>query len=277
AVIVSAADVKGKWFDRIVLIIFENTNYSTAIADPYFKSLTTQSDGVLFSNFNAVAHPSLPNYIAQISGSTFGILDDNNYDLGDTNLVDLLEDKGISWKAYAENYPENCFLNATGGWKQRYARKHVPFLFFTSVSQNTTRCAKIVNSTRLDNDIESNSVPQLVYYTPNLDNDAHDTNTTFASTWFKGWLEPKLSKPAFTNNTLFFITFDESENPNDTMNHIYSAMFGTPVKTDGNNHDDTTHYTHYSYLRTVEDNWSLGSLNRNDSNATPFTKYLKGN
>ncbi|CAG8818075.1 2555_t:CDS:2, partial [Cetraspora pellucida] len=86
AVIVTADTVKGKWFDRIVLIVFENTNYTDAIADPYFKEITTRSNGVLLSQYYAVEHPSEPNYIAHIAGSTYGILDDNNYNIAAETL-----------------------------------------------------------------------------------------------------------------------------------------------------------------------------------------------
>ncbi|CAG8799035.1 27747_t:CDS:2, partial [Dentiscutata erythropus] len=269
-VFIAADVVKGKWFDRIVLIMFENTNQSVVIADPYFKEITTRPQGVFFSEFYAVEHPSEPNYVAQIAGSTFGILDDENYDVNATTLVDLLESKNVSWKGYMEDFPENCFLGAN---TSLYARKHNPFFSFTTITNNPTRCAKVVNGSRLDDDIANNQVPQVVYYTPNLIDDAHNTNVTFASSWFKSWFEPKLKNPSFTNNTLFFITFDESDNNNDTINHIYSAIYGSPVQ-NNSDHNDTTKYNHYSFLRTVEDNWNLGSLGRNDTNATAFTKYL---
>ncbi|CAG8553634.1 13744_t:CDS:2 [Racocetra fulgida] len=256
-----AATAKGKWFDRIVLIIFENTNYTDAIANSYLKEITTRPNGVLLSEYYAVEHPSEPNYIAQIAGSTYGILDDENYDIDDETLVDLLEKKGVSWKCYMEDY------------RKLYARKHNPFFSFTPITKNATRCAKVVNANRLDDDIKNNQVPQLVYYVPNQNNNAHDTNISYASAWFKNWLEPKLKMTSFTHKTLFFTVFDESANDNDTVNHIYASLLGDPVTKD-NYHNDTTHYTHYSFLRTVEDNWDLGSLNRNDSSATPFSLYL---
>ncbi|CAG8448856.1 414_t:CDS:2, partial [Dentiscutata heterogama] len=123
--------------------------------------LTTRSQGVFLSEFYAVEHPSEPNYIAQIAGSTYGILDDGNYDIDATTLVDLLESKNVSWKGYMENFPENCFLNATDGASRLYARKHNPFYSFTTITNNPTRCAKVVNGSRLEDDIANNQVPQV--------------------------------------------------------------------------------------------------------------------
>ncbi|CAG8523651.1 4899_t:CDS:2 [Cetraspora pellucida] len=226
------AIVTGTYFDRIVLVIFENTGYTQAIAQPYLQNLTSRSNGLLLSNYHAVAHPSQPNYIATIFGSTAGITDDQNHNVSGNNVVDLLETKGVSWKAYMEDY---------------------------------------LPGTQLDTDINANAVPQFVYYVPNQNNDGHDTGVEFAMNWFKGWLEPKLTKPAFTTNTLIFIVFDEDDGSQG--NHIFAGLLGSPVRPPSN-HNDTTSYTHYSYLATVEKNWNLGNLGRNDVSATAFTKYL---
>ena len=60
AVITTAATaiVPGKFFDRFFVIIFENTNFQTAIANPYLKNLTARVDSVFLNNYFAVGHPS---------------------------------------------------------------------------------------------------------------------------------------------------------------------------------------------------------------------------
>jgi acid phosphatase len=42
------------------------------MADPYFGSLAKKHKGNLLSDYYAITHPSEPNYIAMIGGSTFG-------------------------------------------------------------------------------------------------------------------------------------------------------------------------------------------------------------
>ncbi|CAG8526915.1 5951_t:CDS:2 [Dentiscutata erythropus] len=267
------AIVTGTYFDRIVFVIFENTAYGTAAALPYMQDLTTRSNGLLLSNYFAIGHPSQPNYIATIYGSTAGITDDNSHNVAGNNLVDLLEAKNVSWKAYMENYPGNCFTGtfAPSG-TDLYARKHDPFISMNDIRQNSARCAKIVPLTQLDTDITNNAVPQYVYVVPNQNDDGHDTNATYAiQTWFKNWLEPKLLQPAFTTNTLIFYTWDEDDNTGN--NHVFAGLLGTPV-VPPSNHNDSTAYNHYSFLKTVEQNWNTGNLNRNDVGATAFTQYL---
>src|SRR5215208_3377448 len=61
-------------FDHVVIIIFENKEFGSVIGNsdmPVFNQLA--KDNTLLSQFYAVAHPSLPNYIAMIGGDTFGI------------------------------------------------------------------------------------------------------------------------------------------------------------------------------------------------------------
>ncbi|CAG8629201.1 4656_t:CDS:2, partial [Ambispora leptoticha] len=245
---------------------FENTNYATAIKNTYLKSLTTRSNSVLLNNYFAVSHPSEPNYVATLYGSTAGITDDNLHDVSGTNLVDLLEAKGVSWKGYMQDYPGSCYTGLQSGL---YVRKHNPFICMSDISTNPTRCAKIVNANQLDTDLASNSMPQFSYYVPNLDNDGHDTSLTYAMNWFQPWFESRLTNANFTTGTLFMIIFDESASGS---NQVFASLLGTPVQS--GTHTDSTSLTHYSIIKTLENNWNLGTLGRNDATANTFTTYL---
>jgi len=252
--------VPGLYFNRIFIINFENQGYDDVIKDEYFKQLASQ--GTLLTNSYAVVHPSQPNYIAQVAGSTLGVSSDSNYNLVNTSVVNLLEAAGISWKGYMEDYPGSCFTGATSGL---YARKHNPFISFDDVRNHTAWCAKIVNADQLDTDISSDSVPQFSYYTPNLNNDGHDTSIAYSSAWLKKFLEPKLTNANFINGTAILLTYDEDDGKEN--NHIYTALLGPTVKVGV---IDNTKYTQYSVLKSVETNWGLPSLGRLDVDATSF-------
>jgi len=254
----------GKWFERIVVINLENTDYTDAMAVPYLRKLA--SEGVLLTNYYAISHPSQPNYITQVYGSLNGIQDDNVHDIEGKSLVDLLEAKKISWKTYQESYPGNCFVGPMTA-DHRYQRKHNPFLMMNSV-HGTELCKKVVDEKQLDIDIKANQVPQLVYYTPDMNNDGHDTDVAYAADWLESFLTPRRNVPAFADGTLFFVTFDEQEDYSGD-NKVYAVMFGQPVKKRTGT-KDAQRYSHYSLLRTIEDNWGLGSLGRNDTIAKPF-------
>lgn len=188
------------------------------------------------------------------------IFGDGVYNLNKTNLVDLMEARGVSWKAYQEDLPYECYA---GGNKGPYFRKHNPFISFDNVRENATRCAKIVHSDQLDLDLANGNLPQYSYYTPNINNDGHDTGLAFAGKYLDKFFSQRINK--FPPGTLVFITWDEDDYL--TNNQIQSIAIGSMIKPGTT---DSTLYNHFSLLRTVEDNWRLGDLGRYDSTANSF-------
>lgn len=94
-------------------------------------------------NYNAITHPSEPNYVAAAGGSNFGIDNDDFYNIpaNISSIYDLLEKKGLTWKVYQENIPSVGFT----GFKQgQYVRKHNPAIIFDSVGLNETRRQNVV-------------------------------------------------------------------------------------------------------------------------------------
>lgn len=116
-------------------------------------------------------------------------------------------------------------------------------------------------------DIVNNNVPAYSFYTPNITNDGHDTNGSFAGTWLDGFFQSTLANAPFMNDALVLITFDEDGYYGE-RNQIWSCLIGGVIPPHLRNTTDDTFYTHYSALRTVELNWDLGSLNRGDANVT---------
>ncbi len=73
-------------------------------------STRSRARAALAANYYAIAHPSLPNYLALTGGSTFGFSgsDCGTCSVSHRNLIDQLEAAGISWKVYAEGLPSPC-------------------------------------------------------------------------------------------------------------------------------------------------------------------------
>jgi len=269
-----------KHFQRVLIVVLENESYVAAIKDRYLKELA--EEGVEFTNFRAIGHPSYPNYLAMIAGSGFGIHgmmgdtqktfpDDNNH----RTIADFLD-----WKNYAEDYPKQKgpYLNSSAG---RYARKHVPFLSFEKIQEHSwanvvgvdTRDAHnafvndIENSRRKSDDPKYKALPSYMLYSPNLDDDGHDTNVGTASTWLKNFMA-NWFPPDARSGTLIVVTFDESEQPEWASNHIYTVFLGDMVK---KGQKVAKKYDHYDVLRTIEDNFGIATpLNVGDSQASPI-------
>ena len=250
---------------HVFVVVLENESGAAAARDPYLAQLA--ASGSTLTHYYGVAHPSQPNYIAMLAGATL-VADDNNHNLARTNLVDLLESAHRSWKAYQEDYPGGCFPGSSAGTSRtgEYVRKHNPFISFDDIRTNPARCARIVPATQLDSDIAAGQLPDFSFYSPNLDNDGHDSSLGVASAWLRGFLEPRLTDPKFNAGTLVVVTFDEGTGA-PASQPLYAVLLG-PMVAQGST--DSATYNHYSLLRTVENVLGLGSLGGEDAKSTPF-------
>jgi len=251
-------------FKRIVIIVFENKEFGTVIGNPQMPNFNKlASEYTLLTQYYAVTHPSLPNYIALIGGDTFGILSDcNDCYVNGQSLPDLIEASGRTWKTYQEDMPEPCFLGDTN----IYAQKHNPFIYFDLVRLAAERCERsIVPFSVLQTDIETDSLPNFIFVTPNLCNDAHDCGLDVADAWMTdllGRLVPALD--ATRESYLLVLTFDEGQGTHSCCGlpplagGRVATVFYSPLVRNG--FEDSTPYTHYSLLKTISEAWGLPYL-----------------
>jgi hypothetical protein len=78
-------------------------------------------------------------------------------------------------------------------------------------------------------------------------------------------LTPLLNDDRFTNKTLVLLTFDESETYT-IKNQVWALLLGDAIPESLRGTTDNTFYTHYSCLSTVQANWGLYNLGRQDVN-----------
>lgn len=258
-------EAQAERFKKVVWIVFENTNYQAAMQQADFMKIA--QSGALFTNMSAETHPSQGNYIAMIAGSVLGVKNDNPVNLTENHVGDLLEKAGFDWRVYAENYPGNCFTGKSAG---RYVRKHVPFISFTNVSRDKTRCQKIQDATHFFNDLNTGALPAFSMYIPNLDNDGHDTNIAYSGRWLASTFGSVFANPTALNDTLFIITFDENEGT--PGNQIYTALIGANVIAGSIN---SQALNHTALLKMIEDELHLGDLGRGDAAAIEMTGIWK--
>jgi hypothetical protein len=251
----------GHQFDHVLIVVLENEDNAIVLKNPYMKKLA--DGGRRFADYDGLFHPSYPNYLALVAGNFFHTKADRQKTIDARTIADLLEGQHLTWTQYAQNYPGHCFLD--GRTPDRlYARKHVPFLSFKSI-QAPDRCARVVPADQLDR----HHLPNYAFFTPNMRNDGHDTSLSFAANWLKGFLEPILADPTVMKNTLIVVTFDESATQSN--NHIYTVFLGDMVKPGV----DSKHYDHYNLLRTIEDNFGLGTLGAQDATSVPIVDAWK--
>jgi Phosphoesterase family len=283
-------------FDRVVIIVLENGDYEAAVKDKNLSALAAR--GASFSNFHALFHPSYPNYLAMVAGTDFGIhrrryLADRQVnfpnDAAHKTIADRLIASGLDFKNYAEELPEgNCPFKIDSQHVSKrkagdYVRRHVPFLSFAEVQEKWCDRVVHVDSTKSnsllggDDFFVRDAKAGLVaysFYSPNMNNDGHNTNVGVAGAWVSKFLDKSFPEK-LRKGTLVILTFDESDHNSD--NRIYTLFLGDMVK-EASQQDPKVldrHYTHYDVLRTIEDNFGLQPLADGDRDAAPITDIWK--
>ena len=257
-------------FDHVFVIVMENKGYSEIMGSsqaPYINSLASRYG--LATNFHAVTHPSLPNYLSLTGGDTFGITTDcTSCWVNAANITDRVEAAGRSWKAYEESIPGPCFV----GDSYPYAQKHDPFIYFNDIRTNSARCNRVVPYTQLAADLGSvASTPSYGFITPNMCDDTHDCSIVTGDQWLSTNVPSILNSPAFTTqNSALFITWDEDDSSGG--NQVVTVVAGPQVKP---GYRSSAPYTHYSLLKTIEDAWALPALTGNDGGATPMSDFFQ--
>ncbi len=202
---------------------------------PYLDSLA-RACGVA-TRYTGVAHPSLPNYIALTSGSTHGIVDDNDpssHRLPGPSIFSLL---GTGWRSLQESMPANCDSSGSG----EYAVKHNPAAYYTNLAG---ACST--------QDVALGSKPDLsapfTLITPNLCHDMHDCSTAAGDAWLAIEMHKILDSRIYGGGrTALFITWDE----NDSGGSLVPTYVVAPSVQPGTR--DAVNYNHYSLLRTTEE------------------------
>jgi phospholipase C len=254
---------------HVVVVWMENREASavTASTMSYLYALS-QTYGRA-DQFYAVAHPSLPNYLAFWSGSTQGVTDDADHDLAATSLSNQMAAAGRSWRTYAQDYPAGGCNTASAhsggvdgpGVAGTYARKHNPAMSFTFVS-GSSQCANIQPLANFDPNVN------FAFVAPNLCNDMHDCSPAQGDAFLRAFLPQVLTAPEWAD-TLLVVSFDEGTTNANGGGRVFTmvARQGLAGVTSSTPHD------HYGLLRTVQDIFGLACLEAS-CGATPLDEFL---
>jgi hypothetical protein len=211
---------------------------------------------VIVMENHAVTHPSLPNYLAMTSGSTWGIRDDGFHSLPAGGLGAQLTAAGITWRAYMEGMNNGCFRSG-----YPYALKHNPFAYYGA------KCpSQVVPFTQFGRDISGPSVPRFVWITPGLCNDGHDCSTATADAWLARTVPTILGTSAWKQSGVLFLTWDEGE---DSANSVLTIV----IRPHPRIHASGRAYNHYHLLATIQDELGVKRLGA-AANASPMSDLM---
>ncbi len=252
-------------FDQLVVVLMENQNlndvygpatYMTQLADQYSLS----------EGWSSITNPSQPNYIAILGGSTFGVSGDGNHpNLNHPTMVDILENTGKTWKAFAEDASgSGCSINPPRG------EDHYPFLSYTTITSSSARCANLLPGSSNEVIAAFNGGTNFIWLTPNDCNNMHSCSVATGDAWIQSWV-PNLLTAMASKKAALVIMFDEAYT---TPPYIYMGFSGPATKLA---YKSTASYNHYSLLKLLEDVWGGGNLGQGDvSAASPLEFFNAG-
>ena len=191
---------------------------------------------------------------------------------------------GKTWKGYMEDMGTPCRHPTLGGKDSsqrakvgdQYATRHNPFVYFQAITSSPECESNVVDFGELRADLQAvATTPNLSYISPNLCNDGHDNpcidgsrgGMAAADSWLSRQVPAIMDSPAFKQDGMLVITFDESEGktvgpsgllPGGTAGGRIGALVLSPFTQGGTTSDRD--YNHFSLLASIEDAFSLPRL-----------------
>ena len=234
----------------------ENHSAAEALTGTFTAALAARSGEAL--DYHAVSHPSVPNYLALESGSTWGVTDDSYHSLPAADLGHQLTTAGVPWRAYMEGLDSRGCRDTP----LPYDPGHNPFLFFAGGCP-----ANVVPFTSFARDIASPAAPRFLWITPDICHDQHSCSIATGDDWLRSTVGAIEKSPAWTPGTVLFITWDEDDKS--AADNVLTLVV-TPA---GRHTVSRRPYNHYSLLATVEDLLGVARL-ANARQATPMRDLL---
>jgi hypothetical protein len=240
---------------HVFVIVMENASLGRALAAPGISAIAAKSTVAM--NYHAVGRPSLPNYLALTSGTTWGITDDGYHALPEGGIGAQLTAADITWRAYMEG------LTSAGCMRSPYpyALKHNPFAYYGAACPEN-----VVSLDALDADLAGDT-PSFVWITPGLCHDGHDCALSQAGPWLSALTGRIEASAAWKQNGILFIVWDEGDGGG---SNIVPLIAHSPNAAPG---ESDAAYDHYSLLATIEDVFGLPRLG-GAGTARPLTGLL---
>jgi phosphatidylinositol-3-phosphatase len=256
---------------HIIVIVFENKSPKDVYGKaPYLTALAKRCGTA--TNFHAEGHPSLPNYLAMTSGSTYGLHKDcspQSCSQSATSIFAQLVARHRLWQAFQQSMPHRCDLDATN----LYAPRHNPAVYYKHLRASGS-CA--AHDQSLGSPAQGNfhkalnhTLGSFVFVTPNICDDMHSCSVTAGDAWLRTWIPVIRSSRVYrAGHTAIVITFDEGGGSD---NQIPTLVVSPYIRA---GFRSSRSFTHYSLLHACEFALGihafLGSANGADGFGTAF-------
>jgi hypothetical protein len=279
-------------YDHIALIVEENHGFADVIGNRNAPNLNKLAKTYgLATQYFATSDPSAPNYVVMLGGSDFGIADDNPFytrEVHAPSLMDQLDAAGLTWKGYFQSMPypgfaQYCYpvrCNGTPDSDPLYSGKHNGMAYFAGVQESTAALAKMTPDTQLTADLAAGTLPNFAYIVPDQCHDMHgsppwcedsgepgdvnDNKLVADADAYLGTVVDEITRSSqwASGRNAIVVTFDEGDDTAGCCGVPGAGQVATVVITNsGPRHlTDSTPYSHYSLLATMEQAFGVGCL-----------------
>jgi phosphatidylinositol-3-phosphatase len=167
------------------------------------------------SDWSAIIHPSLPNYLAIFSGSAFNDPPDCGPGPGCAYPAPSVFGQALALgktaRSYEESMPVPCDRSDSG----TYAVRHNPWAYIpgeTAACRSGDVPAGTPSGGALASAVRAGTLPSVGLITPNLLHDAHDGTLGQADAWLRQWIPVIMSGPDWRHGRLAIaVVFDEGD------------------------------------------------------------------
>lgn len=266
---------------NVVVLIFENTPARTALANPQFAALARS--GARLDQYFAIAHNSLPNYLALVAGvqpTAKTKADCLNFDcqVASRTLPEQLDAAHVVWSGYLGGTNQPChapMANQPDPYQSGYITHHNPFAYLPSVGADANigsdYCRAHLHTLGSAADAQKAALRGFTLVVPDSCDDGHDRPCTVgrpggmatAGSFAQQFAAALTASPTWDSRSLLVITFDEAD-PGDPRNCCHSPGGGrvatimiSPLISPGT--VSSTPYSHYGLLRTIEDAYGIST------------------
>jgi hypothetical protein len=161
------------------------------------------------TDYHAVAHPSLPDYLAIVGGSTYGVHDDadpSEHPISGRSIFGQALAHHRTAALFADAMPRPCALHDDAS----YAVRHNPWTYF--VQESAACAAHDLPMSAFADTVAAGDLPRVGLVVPDLGHDAHDGTLASADEWFRSLMNTVFSGPDWNSGHLAVVlTADEDD------------------------------------------------------------------
>jgi phospholipase C len=238
---------------------------------------------VLFDRSFTSAHGgSVENHMYWVAGQPGdpdGRIPEQGYGNSVLTIFDRLEEAGVSWKFYIQNYDSDLTFRTVANANSNRAAQVIwcPLLNFPRFIDDPKLFQHIVPLDEYYDDLDNGTLPEVSYIVPSGASE-HPPGSIFAGQRFVQTLIHELMRSSAWHSSAFMWTYDDwggwyDHVPPPAVDEFgygfrAPALLVSPYAKRG--HVDSTVLDFTSFLKFIEENWGLPPLSTRDAAANNF-------